>query len=405
MNSNDELHCKNQMQPQSESGVSLAEITDGILFGTRARIADKPVMSMPIAELATLGAGVASLLPAFRTVTQTTTVHADGLYRLANAAVGDTLKMAKNGNFWAAFKTADGTSKFAQLQSAAFVPPSTTMIMPIDPATVMMAVALFSIEQKLDSIEEMERQILSFLEIEKEAEIEADLETLSSIIKKYKFNWDNEHFVASNHKLVLDIERTARKHINSYQKKVTDVLNSKKLLVSHGQVSAALNDLLRKFRYYRLSVYIFAMATFIELILSGDFKEENIRCARNEIETTSATYRDIFGRCSVYLEKLSDTAFETNLLKGLGTASKAVGKAIEHIPVVSQGPVDEFLQGRGQQMSESALQLEKKTVGAFAEPSNPGVGIFVEKMDDLTRIYGQTKEIYFDDKRIYLVAG
>jgi hypothetical protein len=405
MNSNDELHCKNQMQPQSESGVSLAEITDGILFGTRARIADKPVMSMPIAELATLGAGVASLLPAFRTVTQTTTVHADGLYRLANAAVGDTLKMAKNGNFWAAFKTADGTSKFAQLQSAAFVPASTTMIMPIDPATVMMAVALFSIEQKLDSIEEMERQILSFLEIEKEAEIEADLETLSSIIKKYKFNWDNEHFVASNHKLVLDIERTARKHINSYQKKVTDVLNSKKLLVSHGQVSAALNDLLRKFRYYRLSVYIFAMATFIELILSGDFKEENIRCARNEIETTSATYRDIFGRCSVYLEKLSDTAFETNLLKGLGTASKAVGKAIEHIPVVSQGPVDEFLQGRGQQMSESALQLEKKTVGAFAEPSNPGVGIFVEKMDDLTRIYGQTKEIYFDDKRIYLVAG
>ena len=80
----------------------------------------------------------------------------------------------------------------------------------------MMSVALFSIEQKLGSIEEMERQLLSFLEIEKEAEIEADLETLSSIIKKYKFNWDNEHFVASNHKLVLDIERTARKHINSY---------------------------------------------------------------------------------------------------------------------------------------------------------------------------------------------
>lgn len=30
------------------------------------------------------------------------------------------------------------------------------MIMPIDPATVMIAVALFSIEQKLGSIEEME---------------------------------------------------------------------------------------------------------------------------------------------------------------------------------------------------------------------------------------------------------
>ena len=277
--------------------------------------------------------------------------------------------------------------------------------MPIDPATVMMAAALFSIEQKLGSIEEMERQILSFLEIEKESEIEADLETLSSIIKKYKFNWDNEHFVASNHKLVLDIERTARKHINSYQKKVSDVLNSKKLLVSHGQVNAALNDFLRKFRYYRLSVYIFAMASFVELMLSGDFKEENIRCARDEIEKISAAYRDTFSECSVYLEKLSGASLETNFLKGLGTASKAVGKAIERIPVVSQGPVDEFLQGSGQQMRENAVQIERKTVGAFAQLSNPGTGVFVEKMDDMIRIYGQTNAICFDDKNIYLVAG
>lgn len=404
MNNNDGLHYESQMQLQNECSTNLTEIADGILFDAKAHIEDKPVISVPIAQLATLGAGVASLLPVFRTVTQTTTVHAEGLYRLANAGVGDALKVAKNGNFWGAFKTADGASKFAQLQSAAFAPATSTTIMPIDPATVMMAAALFSIEQKLGSIEEMERQILSFLEIEKESEIEADLETLSSIIKKYKFNWDNEHFVASNHKLVLDIERTARKHINSYHKKVSDVLNSKKLLVSHGQVNAALNDFLRKFRYYRLSVYIFAMASFVELMLSGDFKEENIRCARDEIEKISAAYRDTFSEYSVYLEKLSGASLETNFLKGLGTASKAVGKAIERIPVVSQGPVDEFLQGSGQQMRENAVQIERKTVGAFAQLSNPGTGVFVEKMDDMIRIYGQTNAICFDDKNIYLVA-
>lgn len=219
MNSHDELCCENQMQPQNSSGDDLAGITDGILLDTKARLTDKPVISMPIAELATLGAGIASLLPVSRTVTQTTIVHADGLYRLANARAGDVLKVAKNGNSWGSFKTPQGTSKLAQLQAAGSAPVTSTTIMPINPATVMMAVALFSIEQKLGSIEEMERQILSFLEIEKESEIEADLETLSSIIKKYKFSWDNEHFVASNHKLVLDIQRTARKHINSYQKR------------------------------------------------------------------------------------------------------------------------------------------------------------------------------------------
>ncbi len=156
---------------------------------------------------------------------------------------------------------------------------------------------------------------------------------------------------------------------------------------------------------YRLSLYIFALASFIEILLSGDFKEENICCARDEIESMSAAYRDIFGQCSVYLEKLSDTSLEANLLKGLGTASKAVGKAIERIPVVSQGPVDEFLQGSGQQMRENVVQLEKKTVKAFAKLSNPGVGVFAEKMNDLIQIYGKTNEICFDDKEIYLVAG
>jgi hypothetical protein len=41
-----------------------------------------------------------------------------------------------------------------------------------------MAVALFSIEQELGKIEEMQKQIMSFHEIEKESEIEADVEML-----------------------------------------------------------------------------------------------------------------------------------------------------------------------------------------------------------------------------------
>lgn len=400
-----ELNQQNQMQSDGCGAAGLAGITEGILFDERANIRDKPVMSMPIAQLSALGGGVASLLPLFRTVTQTTTFNVDGLYRLANAGVGDVLKVAKNGNSWGALKTAAGTSKLAQFQAASLSPATTTAVTSISPATVMMAVALFSIEQKLDRITDMERQILSFLEIEKESEMEADLETLSSILTKYKFNWDNEHYIASNHKLVLDIERTARKHMNSYQKKVNDILTSRKRLVSQMQVNTALNDLLRKFKYYRLSLYTFSMASFLELMLSGDFKEENIRCALEEIETLSDAYRNLFGLCSVFLEQLSDTSIEANLLKGLGRASKAIGKAIEHIPVIKEGPVDEFLQDRGKQLRKNAVCIERKAVKAFAALSNPGVGVFVEKMGDMIQIYAHTREIYFDDEKIYLVTG
>ncbi len=104
-------------KPAVMPDTDLVEITESILQTSRTDIATRDTLSMPIAQLATLGAGVSSLIPALRTVTQTTAVNTQGLYQLANAGVGDALKVAKNGNFWGAFKTAEGTSKFAQLQA------------------------------------------------------------------------------------------------------------------------------------------------------------------------------------------------------------------------------------------------------------------------------------------------
>lgn len=388
-------------EPQTE----LVELADGILLDTRASLENKSVMTMPIAQLATLGAGVASLLPALRTTTQTTTIAADGLYRLANAGVGDALKAAKNGNSWGALRTAAGKSKMAQFQAVGGVSSTTATTVPIDPVTIMMAVALFSIEQKLGSIAEMEKQILTFLAAEQEAEIEADIETLSAIVTKYKHNWDNEHYITSNHKLVLDIQRTARKNMIAYQKQVTDMISGKKLFVSQTKVNETLSDLLRKFKYYRLTMYAFSMASFAEVMLSGDFKEENILLVKEEIEKLSATYREIFCECSVYLEQLSHSSLETGVMKGFGAASKAVGKFIDSIPKVRDGQVDEYLLESGSKIQRNAARIERKAVEAFAEISNPGVWVFVEKLNDMIQIYGRTEQICFDDKQIYLIAG
>lgn len=384
---------------------TLTEIADGLLFDARAEIADQKTLSVPITQLATLGAGVSSLLPALRTVTQTTTINTTGLYQLANGAIEGTLKVAKNGNFWGAYKTADGTSKLAQLKSVGPLSASTQSVAAINPATMMMAVALFSIEQKLGEIEKMQKQIISFLEIEKESEIEADVETLTNIISKYKLNWDNEHFVASNHKLVLDIQRTARKNMNGYQKKVAEVLNSKKLVVVQNLVNSTLKDLQKKFKYYRLSLYTFSMASMMEIMLSGNFKEEYIAGIKDEIEKLSSVYRDLFGQCSLYLEKISEVSVEANVLKGIGTASKTFGKFIGNIPLMKEKQIDEFFQDSGKNINSNAKEIEKSAITAFAEISNPETRVFIDRMEDMIRIYNHTDRICFDDKKIYLITG
>lgn len=143
----------------------------------RSSIQGKKTLSVLIAELFTLWAGVSSLIPALNTLTQTITIAVDKLYTLANASVGVMcLRLLRMETFWGAFKTADGASKFAQLQAARPISATTQTVAVFSPATLMMAVALFSLEKKLGKIEDMQKEILSFLEIEKETEVEADHE-------------------------------------------------------------------------------------------------------------------------------------------------------------------------------------------------------------------------------------
>lgn len=362
-------------------------------------------LTMPIAEIATLGSGVASLLPAFRTITQTTTVSGEGLYKLANQAAGDALKVAKNGNYWGAYKTAAGTSKFVQLQEAGTLTATTETVAAINPATIMIAVALFSIEQKLGEISDLEKQILSFLEIEKKAEIEADVQMLGKLMQTYKDNWNNEYFLHSNHKLVLDIQRTARKNLNVYQKQISDSLQEKTGLIAKKQVEERADNIVNKFQYYKMSLVSFSMASMLEVMLSGNFKEEYINTIESEIEGCSFQYRSLYTEASEYIEKLFESAIDANVAKSVGTVSRAVGKFIESIPVISRGQVDEFLQDKGEQIQKTVSSAQTSIIKAFASAKDPETAVFTEKLRDMNKIFNKTEDIYFDDKNIYLIAG
>ena len=289
-----------ETQPGGDTG-ALLDITQSLLADARTALNSSGVLSVPIAELSTLGAGVSSLIPALNTVTQTTSIAADGLYTIANAGVGDVLKAAKNGNFWASLKTAEGTSKMVQLQKAGSITATTQTAAAFNPATMMMAVALFSIEQELGKIEDMQRQIVSFLEIEKESEIEADVESLMSIIKKYKDNWDNEHFVSGNHNQVLTYQNRARKNMLGYQKKIAESIGKKPHIVTQAGVKQAFTSVEKEFKYYRLSLYTFSLSSLMEVMLSGNFKESYISGIRDELQQMSDAYRVFFDESSQYL--------------------------------------------------------------------------------------------------------
>lgn len=390
---------------ENEDKSDLIQITEDLLFDTRTNIKNLSTISIPIAELATLGSGVSSLLPSLRTVTTTTSIDMQGLFTVKNLATGDILKMAKDKTYWGAIKATDGTSKMAKLSQAGPLTATTEAVTAINPAMIMMAVALYSIEQQLNNIQETQKKIFQLIEFEKESTVEADVEQLISIITKYKHNWDNDKFISSNHKMVSDIQRTARAHMISYQKEISATLDGKKFLLVQAHVKTKFSELLKKFKYYRLSLFTFSLSSLLEIMLGGSFKEEYISGIKQEIEKFAETYRMIFEKCSVYLENISSSSIETNLLKHVGTASNFIGKTIGSIPVVKKGTADEFFQDMGDNIKRNALENEQNVIRLFAEISNPETGVFTKRMADMIQIYNHTSDIYFDNERIYLVKG
>lgn len=394
-----DFNNKNEV-PDFNSSQNIVAITEDLLTEVRSEISSNKTISVPITELATLGAGVSSLLPVLRTVTQSTHIGLPGgFYRLLNDA-GTGLKQSKNNFFWGFTKE----SKLGKFEKVNSTQSTTNTIMPINPATMMMAVALVSIEKRLNDIAKMQEQILSFLEAEKESEIEADVETLVDVINKYKYNWDNEQFINSNHKLIGDIQRTAKKNMISYQKAVSSIINSNQLIVAQSAVKTHLNNLLKKFKYYRLSLYSYSLASFIEIILSKSFEEDYINEIKKLIEKHNFTYLEIYAQSSVYLEKLTNSSIETNVMKGLGDASKVIGGFLGGVPLIKDTQVDKFLKESGDNLKDNANKIETNTVEKFTEVKNPNVTLFIDRMNDLIQIFNHTEKIYFDQDQIYLVS-
>ena len=365
---------------------------------------EERAISMPIGELAALGGAVSSLIPALRTVTETKTIPTKGLYRLANEATGDALKVAKNGNFWGAFKTADGGSKFAQLAQVDGLTATTKTTLPLDPATIMMAVALYSIEQQLGEIAEMEKQILSFLEQEKEAEIEGDLKTLTSIIRNYKYNWDKEQFISGNYKLAMDIRRTAEQNLLFSRKQITDAKKTRALPLANQAIRVAEKSLEKKFKYYRLTLYVYAMASFVEIMLLGNFQEEYIMETKATIEKYSEEYTQIYLDSSEYINKISGSAIEANAINAIGTAGSALGNLLGKVPVLRDGSVDEWLVDSGDKLKQTGRDMKKQAASKFEVVSDAGTTLFVNRFEEMNRIYNHTEVICFDANKLYLLG-
>ena len=81
----------------------------------------------------------------------------------------------------------------------------------------------------------------------------------------------------------MDIKRTASKNMLFYKKEIEDDLSKNKLFTTSSSMNSIMDEIVKKFKYYRLSLYIYAFSTYIEVFLTGNYKSDYLLYKSNEL--------------------------------------------------------------------------------------------------------------------------
>ena len=380
---------------ENKENYSLVEMNNYMISEVRKENLSNNTYSLSLSKLSEISPITIPTANNIKTIMEQNPKTSGNLYRITNLGKNDSLKAMRDGKtFWGSIKKSDGTSTMAKLKEV-----NPNSVMALDPTVMMMSVALAGIENELGEIKEMTKKIFSFLEHDKESEIESDLEILNRSISDFRFNLEDEKYLVNNHKQVMDIKRTANKNMLFYKKEIKDDLLKDKLFTTSNSMNTIIDEIQKKFRYYRLSLYIYSFSTFMEILLLGNYKSDYLLSKKNELNELDNEYSSEFNKALEYVKKNANKSLEGNVLSGLGSAGKAIGNLAEKVKIKN---ADKWLNEKGDNLKQSGQSIKDDFATKFDDMKESNSKPFINQIEKVDCIYNKTKEIYFDNENIYL---
>lgn len=361
-------------------------------------LAPSECVTFPLADLASLGTVFSSLPTAFSSVAQAAG-NGKVLYE-ATFPVAGKLAEAKDGSgFLGAIvgkKGVVGQARFHEVKGAAEAAGGASMM--------FMALAIMAINKSLKDISENQKEIISFLEVDKQTQLKGDLIILSDIIEDYQHNWNNSQYRTNREMQVLDIKRSAEQNILFYREMIEKKLGKQAFV--HLDTTKTLNETQSKFRYYKLALYLYAFASFLDIMLLENFDSAYLDSVVSKIKKYSLEYDQFFEKSLESVERYVSSSLQARALQGLAIAGKFAGEQIARIPdKENKIKIDDKLISESGKLDKFNAEAIARTVSSFTAVEDSGIQMFSDKIVLINRIHNEPLRIMFDGENIYLPAG
>lgn len=371
---------------------------------------------VPLLGIASLGAAFSQLPASARSIVQTVTTSVatdetlfvginpkgiDGFLRANQyGTVGNIMQVNAQGK-----EVIAGRMRFKALENRLPVTQTTTTMVPFDPMTMVIAAALFSIDQKLSVLQEKAEEILQFLKLEKQSKQRGNLDALVEILEEYKRNSENEKFRNLRNIAVQTIKREAQQDIHFYQEQITRKLQDQKVIHGSQQAQRLLDAVMSEFYEYQLACYMYAFSSFLDVMLQQDFEAATLDAVIAKMSEHAKKYSELYIECHAQIASYQRSAIEAQLLGGLGNVAKSIGQTIAGIPVLGKGQVDEALISAGENLGRINSEAVAKKLEAFAPLEDSRMGTFIENVHSVSMMYNQSAGMITDGDNIFILEA
>lgn len=345
---------------------------------------------LPLSRLAAYGTAFQPLATAVQTAVNG--AGGSGIYYV-NTAGKTMFQMKGTNNFIGSLQTSAGMVGGGQAKMTPLA---------CDPTMIFMAAALANVEKKLDSIQDMQKEMMDFLVQKEKADLKGDLNFLFDVFNNYKYNWNNEMYKNSNHIKVLDIRQEAEKKIAFYREQIIAKVNKKSFIHSDQTVNKQLQMVQDQFKDYQLALYLLGFSSFLEVMLLGNFDKDYLTGISDKLEKYSLNYRELYTKCYDEIESYSSTSVQSSMLKGFAKASTSVGKFVEKIPVISKGQADEALIAAGDKLDELNTSKLRKQMSSLIECQSNFIRPFIENIDTVNELCNKPVQLLVDKENLYI---
>ena len=359
----------------------------------REELSSRNYSKVPLSRITALGVGFEPLTAALQQVLSGGEA-VSGIYRVTIPAGTHLAQFKGSTDFLGAALGAGRIEAQARLNPLIFSPAAV--------GTLLMAATLANIDKKLDAIQETQQEMLDFLKAKERSALMGDLEFLADVFNNYKYNWNSEKYKAANYIKDMDIRQSAMHSLELYRSQIQKHMEKRSIMPSDRDVKKQLEQLLDEMQNYRLALYLYGFACLVEVLLQENFEAQYLASIARSINDKALEYRELYTNVYTRVEERAKSTLQSKALGSLSAVSRAAGKTVEKMPVISKSQLDENLISAGEVLGEQSENRADSALGQLKQYSSDCVRPFVEQIRAIDRVYNSTMDILFDNENVYL---